>query len=186
MSREPVERGTIRQACHSGSGRVCHNASGWTGRRSGWITGLAIALASAVTLSLAACMITPAQRREETLARETHMFNDDLRWSRYEQAAKALPADEIPLFLGRANLIGEELVWGDSDVVSITFGTPSTTAVSVVKVDWYYRRDQIVKSTTLEQRWQFADEHWTMIKQRRLRGERFPLVTEPVAAIPAH
>ncbi len=144
-------------------------------------------LAIVLLIATAACVITPAQRREETLAREAHMFNDDLRWSRYEQAVRSLPPDEAPLFMGRVNAVGEELTWGDSDVVSITFGVPSETAVVVVKVDWYYRRDQIVKSTTLEQRWQFTDGRWSMIKQRRLRGDRFPLVTEPVTppALPA-
>ncbi len=138
---------------------------------------LAVSLAAAT----AGCMMTPAQRREETLVRESAMFNDDLRWSRFEQAARSLPADEAPLFLGRANSVVDELSFGDCDIQNVSFGTPSETATLVVKIDWYYKRDQIVKSTTLEQRWKMVEGRWTMIKQRRLRGDRFPLVTEPVA-----
>jgi hypothetical protein len=146
----------------------------------------AIAIAIALPgLIFAACLMTPGQQREETLVREARMFNDDLRWSRYEQMVKAMPADEGPLFLGRANAVGEDLDFGDNDVVSITFGSPSETAVVVVKIDWFYKRDLVVRSTTLEQRWRFEDGRWSMIKQRRLRGDRFPLVTEPVAPPPA-
>jgi hypothetical protein len=138
-------------------------------------------LAVPIALFVGACLLSPVQQREETLVREARMFNDDLRWARYEELAKAMPPEEGPLFLGRVGAVGEDLALGDSDVVSITFGTPSETAVVVAKIEWYYKRDLVVKSTTLEQRWQLKSGRWSMVKQRRIRGDRFPLVTEPLA-----
>ncbi len=135
-------------------------------------------------LGTTACWLTPAQQREETLVREARAMNDDLRWERYEQVSKSMPPEDGRLFLHRANAVAEELVMGDSDVESITFGVPSTTAVVVAKLSWYYKRDGVVKSTTVEQRWKQEGGLWVLVKQRRLRGERFPLVTEPVAPAP--
>ena len=89
-------------------------------------------------------------------------------------------AEEGALFNARANEVGDELVMADYEVTSITFGPSSESATSIVKVEWYLKRDQTVKTTTLEQRWEHRDGKWLMIKQRRTRGDRFPLVPESV------
>jgi hypothetical protein len=138
---------------------------------------------AALALLLGACF-TPTQRREEALVREARQLNDDLRWARYDAVVRALADEEAASFARRASAVGEELVLADSEVTSIRFGTPSETATSVVALDWYTKRDPVVRKTTLEQDWRFRDGRWLVIKQRRVRGERFPLVSEPAAAAP--
>jgi hypothetical protein len=139
------------------------------------------AMLMAVCLA-SACAMTPAQRREETLMREARAFNDDVRWARYEQLHLSLPPEEAQLFSARAAALGDDLVVADYEVTAITFTPGSEAATVMVKFDWYSKRATSLHSSTLEQRWEYQAGRWLVTKQRRLRGERFPLVTEPVAA----
>jgi hypothetical protein len=141
------------------------------------------ALAGVVSVAcLAGCLLTPAQRREESLVREARTFNDDLRWGRYEQMATALPRDEGRLLLARAAELGDDLVVGDFEVVSINFTNGGEAANVVVKLEWYSKRATTLRASTLEQRWELKGTRWMVMKQRRVRGDRFPLVPEPVTA----
>jgi hypothetical protein len=133
-----------------------------------------------LAIALAGCMVTPVQRREDTLVREAREFNDDIRWGRYEQLHLSLPPEEAALIVSRAAALGDDLVVGDYEVTSIKFASGSEAATAMVKFDWYSKRDSIVHSSVVEQRWEFLDGKWLMTKQRRLRGDRFPLVPEPV------
>jgi hypothetical protein len=134
-----------------------------------------------LALAVAGCMVTPVQRREDTLVREAHEFNDDIRWGRYEQLHLSMPPEEAALISSRAAALGDDLVVGDYEVTSIHFAQGSEQATTQVKFDWYSKRDSIVHSSVIEQRWEYLEGKWTVTKQRRLRGDRFPLVTEPVA-----
>jgi hypothetical protein len=131
-------------------------------------------------LGLTGCLVTPVQRREDTLVREAREFNDDIRWGRYEQLHLSLPPEEAALMSSRAAALGDDLVVGDYEVTSIKFASGSEAATAMVKFDWYSKRDSILHSSTVEQRWEYQAGKWMMTKQRRLRGERFPLVPEPV------
>jgi len=131
-------------------------------------------------LALAGCF-SASQRREDDLIREARVFNDDLRWARWDQAGSSMKPEEKRLFLERVDLVGNDLVMCDFEVKSIHFDTGSSIANVIVAIDWYSKRDPNLRSTTLEQRWESHHGHWIMTKQRRSHGERFPLVTEPVA-----
>jgi hypothetical protein len=135
----------------------------------------------ALFLLAAACAMTPTQRREETLVREARMFNDDLRWGRYEQLGQSLSREEAALMMARANAVGDDLVMADYEVTAVTFASGSEAATVAVKFEWYSRRVNIVHSTAVEQRWELQGGRWLMVKQRRVRGDRLALVPEPVA-----
>jgi len=132
----------------------------------------------------AACAVTPTQRREETLVREARAFNDDLRWARYEQVNLSLPPDDAALLQSRAAALGEDMTIADYEVTSINFASGSEAATVNVRFDWYSKRFNIVKTSWIEQRWEMREGRWQVVKQRRLRGERFPLIPEPVAPPP--
>lgn len=129
--------------------------------------------------ALALACLSPTQRREESLVREARTFNDDLRWGRYEQLSTSLPREEAELFLARVGAVGDELVLADYEVTSVSFDPGSDKATVLVKLDWYSKRAMSLRSTVLDQRWEHQAGKWRMTKQRRLRGDRFPLVTEP-------
>jgi hypothetical protein len=138
------------------------------------------ALPLALMAGLAAACIAPTQRREEVLIREARTFNDDLRWARFDQLSLALPPEEARLFLARVRAVGDDLVLADYEVTAINFGKDSESATVSAKFEWYSRRAAIVHSTTLEQRWELRGGRWLVMKQRRVQGDRFPLVPEPL------
>jgi len=138
----------------------------------------------AILLLGAACAVTPTQRREETLVREARGFNDDLRWARYEQLHLTLPPEDAALLMSRAEALGDDMVIADYEVTSINFAPGSEAATVIVKFDWYSKRFNIVKNSTVEQRWEQREGRWQVTRQKRLRGERFPLIPEPLPPPP--
>ncbi len=127
---------------------------------------------------------TPAQRREEMLTREARMFDDDFRWGRWEHVAPVMSPEEGQLFAKRAEEVRDEFIIADSDFQSLKFGSPSDQATATVKLDWYWKRDMVVHQTVIEQTWEYREGRWLCSKLRRLRGDRFPMVTEPVKPPP--
>ena len=131
-------------------------------------------------LALAGCF-SASQRREDEFIRDARMFNDDLRWARWDQMGSSMPADDKRLFMERVELVSRDLVMCDYEVKSIHFDTGSSAATVTVTIDWYSKNDPSLRNATLEQRWESRGGRWMMVKQRRSHGDRFPLVTEPVA-----
>jgi hypothetical protein len=131
-------------------------------------------------LALTGCF-SASQRREEDLIRDARQFNDDLRWARWDQVGSTMPAEDKRLFMERVDLVGNDLVMCDYEVKSIHFDHDSSAATVTVTIEWYGKRDPTLRNATLEQRWESLHGHWMLAKQRRSHGDRFPLVTEPVA-----
>lgn len=127
-------------------------------------------------LALAAC-VTPGAQRRDDFARQAREFNDHVRWGRWSIAAQSMRPEEARLFLERVKLAGPDLELGDSDTTSIQL-TGDETATVVVKFDWYSKREMIVQSSTIEQHWKVEGGRWMLIDQRRVAGDRFPLVPE--------
>jgi hypothetical protein len=135
-------------------------------------------LTMALTASALGCM-TPTQRREDDLVYNARMWNDDFRWARWEIVGQSLTPEENALFQERKNLVGKDLVIADYEVTSVRFEKGSQTATVEVSLEWYRKSDPSVRQATLQQRWEQRMGRWLMIKQRRVRGDRFPLVPEP-------
>ena len=123
--------------------------------------------------------LTPTQRREDNLVREARTFNDDFRWGRWDILGQSMTPEENALFQARKDLVDADLVSVDYEVTSIRFLQNSEAATVGVHIEWYKKSDPSVRQTTLEQRWELRAGRWMMIKQRRVRGDRFPLVPEP-------
>lgn len=126
------------------------------------------------------CM-SSTQRREEDLVRDARMFNDDFRWGRWEVLGQSMTPEENALFQARKNMVDDDLVIFDYEVTAIRFIQKSEAAMVDVKLEWYKKSDPSVRMATLQQRWESRAGRWIMIKQRRIRGDRFPLVPEPAS-----
>jgi hypothetical protein len=131
-------------------------------------------------LALLGCL-SATQRREDDLIRDARMFNDDLRWARWDQMGATMPSDEKRLFLERAELVGTDLVMCDFEVKSVNFEKESNAATVTAYVEWYMKAEPNVRHATLVQHWENRTGRWIMVKQRRSHGDRFPLVPEPVS-----
>jgi hypothetical protein len=138
-----------------------------------------LALSVLFVASAFACM-SPTQRREDDLVRDARMWNDDFRWGRWDIVGQSMTAEENLLFQQRKNLVDEDLVIADYEVTSVHFLEKSEAATVDVKLEWYKKSDPSVRHATLQQRWERRAGRWMMIRQRRVRGDRFPLVPEAV------
>ena len=142
-------------------------------------------VATALLLISAIGCLSPTQRREEDLVREARMFNDDFRWGRWDVLGQSMTPEENALFQARKNLVDADLVIVDYEVTTVHFLQNSEAATVDVHIEWYKKSDPSVRQVTLQQRWELRTGRWMMIKQRRVRGDRFPLVPEPVTEKPA-
>jgi len=141
-------------------------------------------LATAVLFTTTLGCITPAQRREDDLIREARMFNDDFRWGRWDVLGQSMTPEENLLFQARKNLIDADLVIVDYELTAVRFLQSSEAATVDVHIEWYKKSDPSVRQVSLQQRWELRTGRWMMIKQRRVRGDRFPLVPEPATEKP--
>lgn len=137
-----------------------------------------LALGTVLLASILGCF-TPTQRREEELVQNARLWNDDFRWGRWDIVGQSMTAEENALFQERRTHVEEDLVMADYEVTSIRFHQGSRAATVDVNLEWYKKSDPSVRHATLQQRWENRAGRWMMIRQRRVRGDRFPLVPEP-------
>ena len=134
---------------------------------------------TAMLLATAASCLTATQRREEDLMLGARLWNDDFRWGRWEIVGQAMTREENEVFQERRRLVDEDLVIADYEVTSIRFLPNSQAATVDVNLEWYRKTEPSIRRASLQQRWEHRAGRWMMIKQRRVRGDRFPLVPEP-------
>jgi hypothetical protein len=133
-----------------------------------------------VVASLSLACFTSAQRKEDVLIKNARTFNDDLRWARWEAMTTVMPEGDALDFRNRVALLEEELEMADYEVHAITFAPDGTSAKVGARFQWYTKHDPVVRDTTLEQRWEYRAGTWQMTGMRRVKGDRFGLVPEPV------
>jgi len=138
--------------------------------------------ASWFTLAAAAIgCVTPTQNRQDSLVRIVHEYNDGLRWGRYQDVTAHLAADEAERFLARTGALGDDFEMADDEVAAINFKDGGTRADVTVDFTWYNQRRSLVRRTFVAEEWRFQDGRWVCAAHRRVRGDRFPLITEPIA-----
>jgi len=137
-----------------------------------------------LALGLASSCLSPAQRRQETLSRVSREFTDGLRWGRYDRVTPYLSPEDARLFFQRVDYAGTDLAMADAEITSVTMSDDAQKATVVANLSWYNQRKALLRSATFEQEWQWSDGRWLCAKQRRLHGDRFPLLPEPLATAP--
>jgi hypothetical protein len=148
--------------------------------RAAWLVVVVACLAS-LAGAPSGCF-TPAQRREDSLVRVAREFNDGIRWRRNQDVVAHLTAEEGERFVARARAVGEDIEVADQEVASIRFLEGGKSAVVTVDLTWINTRRALVHKTVVAQQWRLQDGRWICAEQRRVHGERFPLVPEPAAA----
>jgi hypothetical protein len=130
-------------------------------------------------LGAAAC-VAPSQRREESLMKVAHEFNDGLRWGRDDQVLRCLSREEARGLQARRADLGEDFTMADHEVKSIDLGPGAQSATVVAEFSWFSQRRGVVQKSTIEEKWDWSDGRWLVTAQRRIAGARFPLVPERI------
>ena len=136
-----------------------------------------------VLCGLAAGCVAPSQNRAESLNRVAREFNDGLRWGRDDQVLACLSSDDARALRARKADLGDELVIADHEVKSIQIAPGAETATVVAEFSWFTQHRNVVQKSTVEQKWTWSVNRWMVTEQRRIAGDRFPLVPEREARL---
>ena len=139
-------------------------------------------LTCALALALCASCVGPAQRREDSLMKIAREFNDGLRWGRDDQVYRYLTPTEARSLQVRKADLGDDFVMADHEVKSIQIVPGGERATVVAEFTWFNQRRAVVQKSTVEEKWEWLDDHWMVTSQSRIAGDRFPLVPERAEA----
>ncbi len=94
-------------------------------------------------------------------------FNQDIRWQRFQSAARMLPAKERADFIRKYTATEEELGIQSIEVESVEFSRqPDAQEATVTAVVTYYLLPSIVvKKEVITQHWQLLGTNWRMTSQ---------------------
>lgn len=112
---------------------------------------LALIAAAALHLSLSG---TACQPKGDALSDSYKMFNNDLRWKRYDTAAQFMPPSMRGAFLEAVEKDEKDLNITDFEIKDV-FADPDTgKAVVRVRIVWYMNNEAVEKRGMVTQTWE--------------------------------
>ena len=136
---------------------------------------------SAMVLALSGCFIFTNYNAKERLTVSAREFNDDVRWSRFEQAAAKIPADKRQQFIDKHRALEDELEIADYELAGVDVDKSDkkmTRATARVELTWTLKRRGLLEKTIIQQSWEDRDGGWVVVKQERMRGSPLTLYDE--------
>jgi hypothetical protein len=115
-----------------------------------------------------------AQRDVEPLDASLRVYNDGLRWQRFDDSASRLPAAQRDDFLDERDQLHEDLRISDYEVIRVRYDGKQRRAKVQIKYTWYLESRGVVHETHAVQTWQRGDTIWILRNERFLRGEPMP------------
>ncbi len=119
-----------------------------------------------------------ASKNVEPLDTSVTVYNEGVRWQRFQQAASRLPIEDRDDFLDRRDQLHEDLKIHHYEVIRVRYGPKQLRARVQVKYTWFLESRGVVHETHAVQRWQRDDSFWVMIGEHWLRGEPMPGVPD--------
>ncbi|GAB4522611.1 MAG: hypothetical protein Tsb0020_41050 [Haliangiales bacterium] len=120
-----------------------------------------------------------ASKNVEPLDTSVTVYNEGVRWQRFQQAASRLPIEDRDDFLDRRDQLHDDLKIHHYEVIRVRYGPKQLRARVQVKYTWFLESRGVVHETHAVQRWQRDDSFWVMIGEHWLRGEPMPGVPDP-------
>jgi hypothetical protein len=109
-------------------------------------------------------------------------YNQDVRWGRFDKAAKHVPVDTRQRFIDKHSNLEEELEIADFEMSGIEVDKTRKTATARVEYTWSLKSRGIVEKTTTKQKWERHDSEWVMASEERVKGAPLVFFDEPKAA----
>lgn len=118
-------------------------------------------------------------KSEDTLSEAVRVYNEGVRWARYEVAAKHVPPPQRAQFVDDWDERAKEVKVTDYEVVKVEQKRSSEAKVEI-KVEWYKSSDNKVHETRALQSWERHGKTWFVVDESRLRGTEMPGLPEPL------
>jgi hypothetical protein len=131
-----------------------------------------------VMFVLAACGPGLGAAATENLTDSVRLYNDGVRWQRWETAASYLPVKDRSKWVDDEDERGKDLKITDYDVVRID--PKGDTAKVQIKMSWYKTTEATVHETHAMQTWERHGKNWLLVDETRQRGDEMPGLPEPL------
>jgi hypothetical protein len=109
----------------------------------------------------------------EDLIGHVRVFQEGLRWRRYDQAADHVPAPVRARFLDAHDELDRELRIDDYEIVRVTLAG-KTEATVRVRYTWHLESVGRVHETTVDERWRRQGKVWRIVSADHRHGEPLP------------
>jgi hypothetical protein len=124
----------------------------------------------AAALLSAAC---GAEGPQDKLRHSAFLFNDGLRWGRYQEVLPRIAPEAREHFMELHAEWGDKIQISDIEPVQYVFSEDGKRADVTVQFTWYRVDELVVRSTRTVQRWEQRDGEWTMIGEEHVAGTPF-------------
>ena len=141
-----------------------------------------IFLAAVALVPLTACIGALGFSTMDQLATAAREYNEDVRWGRYDRAAKHVPVDTRQRFIDRHSNLDDDLEIADFEMSSLELDKKKETATARVDYTWSLKTQGIVEKTTTKQKWEKKDSEWILASEERVKGAPLVLFEEPKRA----
>ncbi len=140
---------------------------------------LSLAAAGLVTVALLSC---GGAERREPLSTSLQVYNEGLRWQRFEDAAARIDPAERDDFLDRRDRLADELKITGYEIIRARLDDRELEAKVHVKYSWYLDSHGVLHESHVVQEWERRGPLWILVREKHLRGEPMPgmLAAEPV------
>jgi len=116
----------------------------------------------------------------DSLDETVQVYNDAVRWERFEKAAVLLPARERADAVDHWDERAHDLKITEWEVVEQRPRVKDEVRVHV-KLSWYRLSEDVVRITDAMQTWHKKGKGWLLVDEARLRGPEMPGLPEPRA-----
>jgi hypothetical protein len=139
-------------------------------------------LAAVALIPLTACIGALGYSQMDLLTTAAREYNEDVRWGRYDVAAKHVPSDMRQRFIDRHTSLEDDLEIADFEMSSITLDKKKGSATARIDYTWSLKTSGIVEKTTTKQKWEKKDSEWVLASEERVKGHPLVLFEEPKRA----
>jgi len=128
---------------------------------------------------LAACGGGLGQSASENLADSVRIYNDGIRWQRFQNAANFVPPKDRGKWVDDEDARAKDLKITEYDVVRIDPKGEALAKVQI-KMSWYKETSATVHETHAMQTWERHGKDWLIVDETRARGDEMPGLPEPL------
>lgn len=136
-------------------------------------------------LLLGGCFANMGYSTLEQVSNAAREYNNDVRWGRYDQAAKHVATSDRQRFIDRHASLEDELEIADYEMTDVQVAKNKKTATARVEYTWSLKTRGIVEKTTTRQSWERHDQDWIVASEVRVKGAPLVLFDEEKRDAPA-
>ncbi|HEX8952217.1 MAG TPA: hypothetical protein VF945_10260 [Polyangia bacterium] len=136
-------------------------------------------LSSLVLVALTGCIGAMEYSSLDQVTIAAREYNQDVRWGRFDKAARHVPVDTRQRFIDKHANLEEELEIADFEMSGIEVDKGKHTATARIEYTWSLKTRGIVEKTTTKQKWERRDSEWVLAREERVKGAPLVFFDEP-------